>query len=133
MGKRGPKRKYGTAKELEAAIEEYFEEMEEQGIFPDEAGMRLHLVISQRTLDAYANGDSEEAKAYRDVLDAARDRRESWLARRMVSEPKAANGCMNALKQAKNGGYVDKPIQNDGERKLTIVFTGIKGGEDAFK
>lgn len=133
MGKRGPKKKYENPKDLENAINEYFAISEGKGEFPDAAGMRLFLNISKRTLDAYSSGETEEAQAYRDVLDAAKDRRESWLARRMVTEPKAANGCMNALKQPDNGGYIDKPIQETGERKLTINLVHIKGGEEAFK
>lgn len=133
MAKRGPKRKYETPQKLADAIEEYFEEMDEKGVFPDLAGMRLHLGISQATLNAYSNGEGEEAQAYRDVLEAAKDRRESWLARRMVTEPKSANGCMNALKQPANGGYIDKPMMDTGERKLTINLVNIAGGEDAFK
>lgn len=133
MAKRGPKRKYETPQKLADAIEEYFEEMDEKGVFPDLAGMRLHLGISQATLNAYSTGEGEEAQVYRDVLEAAKDRRESWLARRMVTEPKSANGCMNALKQPANGGYIDKPMMDTGERKLTINLVNIAGGEDAFK
>jgi hypothetical protein len=51
----------------------------------------------------------------------------------MVTEPKAANGCMSALKQPANGGYIDKPIADSGEKTLTINLVGIAGGEKAFK
>ena len=133
MAKRGPKRKYETPEKLEAAIEEYFELREEQGLFPDLPGMRLHLEVTQQTLDRYTSGDSPEAERYREILDFAKDRRESWLVRRMVTEPKAANGCLNALKQPANGGYIDRPVMDTSEKKLTINLVGIKGGENAFK
>lgn len=133
MAKRGPKRKYDTPEKLEAAIEEYFAMREEQNIFPDLPGMRLHLEVTQQTLDKYASGDTPEAEKYKEVLEFAKDRRESWLVRKMVTEPKTANGCMSALKQPVNGGYIDRPVQDTSEKKLTINLVGIKGGEDAFK
>jgi len=132
MAKRGPKRKYETPQKLAEAINEYFDTLKESE-FPDFPGMRIHLGISKRTLENYAKGDTEEAQAYRDVLDSAADRRESWLVRRMVTEPKAANGCMNALKQPDNGGYIDKPMQDNSDKVLTINLVGIVGGENAFK
>ena len=133
MAKRGPKRKYDTPEKLQQAIDEYFSEREAANEFPDLAGMRLFLGVTQTTLDRYVKEDAEEYEKYRDILDAAKDRRESWLVRRMVTEPKAANGCMSALKQAANGGYIDKPIMDTGEKTLTINLVGIAGGEKAFK
>jgi hypothetical protein len=133
MAKRGPKRKYDTPEKLQQAIDEYFDLRESASEFPDLAGMRLHLGVTQATLDRYAKDDAEEYEKYRDILEAAKDRRESWLVRRMVTEPKAANGCMSALKQPANGGYIDKPIADSGEKTLTINLVGIAGGEKAFK
>lgn len=133
MAKRGPKRKYETPQKLQEAINIYFAECEAESRFPDLAGMRLFLGVTQTTLDRYTKEDGEDYEKYRDILDAARDRRESWLVRRMVTEPKAANGCMSALKQPANGGYIDKPIVDSGEKTLTINLVGIAGGEKAFK
>ena len=133
MAKRGPKRKYETPQKLAEAIEEYFIDCEGENRFPDLAGMRLYLGVTQATLDRYVKEDGEEFEKYREILDAAKDRRESWLVRRMVTEPKAANGCMSALKQPANGGYIDKPIADASEKTLTINLVGIAGGEKAFK
>ncbi len=132
MAKPGPKRKYETPAALKAGIEEYFQFCEAHGgVFPDYAGMRTFLGISKATLDRYQAGDSEEARAFRDVLEAAKDVRESWLARRMATEPRAAQGCMNNLKQPQNGGYIDRPSEG-GKTELTINLAGV-GGESAFK
>ena len=60
----------------------------------------------------------------------AQKRRESFLVRRMTKDNKLANGCMNALKQPRNGGYSDKNKEK-GDRKLIIDFRGI--GEGAHK
>ena len=50
----------------------------------------------------------------------------------MTSDNKRAQGCMNALKQKDNGGYVDKPVET-GARTLTVNVVGIPGGINAFK
>ena len=60
----------------------------------------------------------------------AKLRRESWLVQRMTGEPKLAQGCLNALKQAKNGGYTDRPV-DDGQKTLVVKLEGV--GADAFK
>lgn len=137
MGKRGPKKKYDTPEALETAVEAYMADCERQGVFPDLAGMRLALGVSKTTLDRYAKGrdgkageDDETAAAYREVLDRAKDKRESWLVRKMTSDNKAAQGCLNALKQPDNGGYIDRPVES-GERTLTVNLVGV--GSEAFK
>lgn len=132
MAKPGPKRKYETPEALKAGIDEYFAMCKKAGdIFPDYAGMRTFLGVSKSTLERYQDGDSEQARKFRTVLENARDVRESWLARRMATEPRAAQGCMNNLKQPQNGGYIDRPAENN-ETKITIVTAGV-GGESAFK
>lgn len=131
MAKPGPKRKYDSPDKLRAAVEAYIARCEELGIFPDEAGMRLDLDISAQTLDKYCK-DEETGSEYRDILDWAKDKRESFLVRKMTSDNKAAQGCLNALKQPSNGGYIDRPSNDSGEKKLTINLVGV-GGESAFK
>ena len=131
MGKRGPKKRFETPEDLRKAVEAYIETCEAEGIFPDYAGMRLALGIAERTLNKYTQGNSADAQAYADALEYAKDKRESWLVRKMTSDNKAAQGCLNALKQPINGGYVDKPADN-GEKTLNINVTGI-GGVKSFK
>jgi hypothetical protein len=137
---RGRKRKIETVEAFRAAVMQYHKECEEandgDGIFPDMAGLRLFLKkiagITKADLKAMSEGDSEFAQGIRDILDEAQDMRESWLARKMTSDNKRAIGCLNALKQPDNGGYIDKAVDT-GERTLTINVAGIKGGEKAFK
>ena len=50
----------------------------------------------------------------------------------MTSDNKRAQGCLNALKQPQNGGYIDRPQDNGGEIKVTLNLGGV-GGESAFK
>lgn len=131
MAKRGPKRKYASAFDFEGAVNKYINKCKEDGVFPDLAGMRLYLGVSQTTIDRYCTGDDEEAARFRAIMDKAKDERESYLVRYMVANPKSANGCMNALKQPVNGGYFDKPVDT-GEKTLTINVYNV-GGEQAFK
>lgn len=133
MGKRGPKPRYKTAAEFEAAVVRYIEECEETGIFPDEAGMRLYLGLRQRRIAALSSEteNPDGWQGYKDALEYARDKRESWLVQKMVADNKAAAGCMNALKQPANGGYVDRPVDN-GKIELKIKVDGV-GGMEMFK
>ena len=131
MAKRGPRRKYKTAQELRDRVEEYFARCEEQGVFPDYAGMKLHLgILDDRVLESYTEGSSDFARACREIFAGAAVRRESWLVRKMTSDNKSTQGCLNALKQPQNGGYLDRP--QEGQVKFTICLAGV-GGESAFK
>lgn len=133
MGKRGPKKRYTTPEQLAIGIEEFFAQREKVNQFPDLPGMRIHLGISQEDLEKMCNGNTPEARKCRALLEAAKDKRTSWLVRRMVAEPKTAQGCQNALKQPENGGYIDRPVADSGDKTLTINLIGIPGGENAFK
>lgn len=133
METRGRKPKYETPEKLRDAINRYFAECEKKGEFPDLAGMCLFLKISKRTLDKYCNPElyPETAEDYQDALDEAKDRRESFLVRIMVTDNKRAQGCLNALKQPENGGYTDRPAESQ-EKTLKVQILGV-GGWDAFK
>lgn len=109
------KAKYPTAGDLEKAVNKYMSECAEDDTFPDLAGMLRWLGLSERTMQRQI----AEQPEYAEVWANARLDRESWLVRHMTKDNKLANGCMNALKQEKNGGYVDKP-QEKGEKKLVI-------------
>lgn len=132
MGLRGPKPKLSAVTELKNAMGRYFGSCESSGTFPDYAGMLLYLGMTEKEANKLQSEDHADHEKYRKLFDDARLRRESWLSRRMVTEPKVANGCMNALKQEKNGGYIDKQKDSGGETKLTINLVGV-GGDKLFK
>lgn len=139
MGARGPKPKYENPADLRAAVERYVADCGERGEFPDLAGMRLALGISPATLARRCKVDKEatpeeirRAAEFQEVLDYAKDCRESWLVRKMTSDNKAAQGCMNALKQPCNGGYIDRPMQDNQSTSVEIRVVGV-GGAEAFK
>lgn len=127
MGKRGPKPRYAEPEDLERAINEYFDSCEEQGVFPDSAGMRVFLNLSQERLDQLCKEEYNPGsfKKYQAITARARDRRESWLARTATSTPKLAQGCLNALKQPSNGGWIDKNAGEQGA-SVSITFVGAK-------
>lgn len=83
----------------------YFEDCEKKDVFPDYAGMRLALGLSQDDVENYCREGNHLYLAYRKLFDRAKDRRESWLVRRSVTDPKTAPGCKVALEQSENGGY----------------------------
>lgn len=118
----------GTA--LKAAIDQYFEKCAAIGAFPDYAGMRIALKLTEEEIKEMQSEENEKAEAFKSALNYAKDRRESWLARRSIDN-KAAQGCLNMLKQPCNGGYIDKPADNK-EKVLTLKVEGV-GGVDAFK
>lgn len=109
-----------TPEEFEKKVKEYIFDVEEKrNTFPDEAGMLNYLDIEDEEYEAMQND-----KDYKPILRFARRRRTSWLERAMVSDNKKATGCLNALKQEKNGGYQDKPSENK-DRKIVVRLEGI--------
>ena len=126
--KRGPP----PPEELRQRVDEYFAQCGEEGVFPDWAGLKLYLgEADDQCYEQWQEGEDEDAAAIRSILAMAAARRESWLVRKMTSDNKAVQGCLNALKHPKNGGYADRPREG-GEIRLTINLAGV-GGENAFK
>jgi len=126
-GKTGPKKMY-TPEELQAKVDEFFDKCERDGTPPLLPQMLLYLGIrSRNTVINWCKDDP----AYQEVFDYAQLHREGYLLGRMVSDNKLAQGCLNALKQVENGGYLDRPADS-GESKVTINLVGV-GGADAAK
>ena len=133
MAQRGRKPLYESPDALRKKVEEYFSICEKRREFPDLAGMRIHLRMSKRMMDYYTSEEHENYKEYRSIFEEAKDRRESFLVRRMTSEPKVGQGCLNALKQPDNGGYIDKVQEKDNKLEVTLKVSGLGGGSDALK
>ena len=131
-------KKVGSPEDMKRNIERYFADREAKGEFPTFAGMLRWLGISRRTYNRYMDDENkdetlseEDRFAYRKIFEDAQLRREDFLEKRMVTDPRAANGCMNSLKQPQNGGFKDK-IDGEFEAKITVNVVGV-GGENAFK
>lgn len=111
-----------TPEEFEKRVRLYHRDCEEtKNVFPDEAGLLNFLDIED---DEYNELRSD--KRYARAILWAKRRRTSWLERQMVVNNKAAMGCMNALKQEKNGGYSDRGQQVNTERKLIVKLEGME-------
>lgn len=115
-------RKKLSAKRLREGIERYFAEREAEGRFPTEAGLLLELGLTE---EEYSGQFADDR--LRHELERARLRRMDWLENQMVTESGKATGCMNALKQEKNGGYADK-AGTGGEKRLIIRLEGVGSG-----
>lgn len=111
------------ASELEEKVDAYFASCGEREEYPTEAGMILWLGMS---VEKYSQTCDD--KDYGPVMERARLKRKAWLENRMVTEPKCANGCMNALRQEENGGYRDKSAQDVKKRELVIRLDGVGKG-----
>ena len=142
--RKGRPRKFGTPADLERAIHAYEAKMAEKDEFPSEPGLLLYLGISKSAYRKYCNledvvsdkenptrfSDSDKLK-YKEVFENAALVREDWLAKHMAHDGKGANGYMNLLKQSANGGYRDRP-KDDDVKTLNINLTGV-GGLECFK
>ena len=117
------KPKAQRAAELRERIEAYFAGREAEKRFPTEAGLLLALDLSEEKYEKLL-----EDKVFRAEFDRARLARMDWLENQMVTESGRATGCMNALKQEKNGGYMDKAAQGSREQKLVICLEGVGEG-----
>ena len=124
METRGRKPTYNDPKALRAKVDEYFEQCKEERVFPDYAAMRIFLTISKQDVADLCDEDitGDKAYAYREIFDYARDMRESALVRRMVTDPKSAQGCKAALAMPENGGYSDKAAEKQ-DRKINVKIS----------
>jgi hypothetical protein len=113
---------------MRAAVEKYIEDCKDRGMFPDEAGMKLAIGLKDRMLAKYCSeqDNPEHYQEYRDIFEDAKLEREHFLVQRMTSDNKVAQGCLNALKQPANGGYIDRP-PDTGKVELTIKVAGVGG------
>ena len=117
------KSKTERARELRKGIDEYFDERTARGRFPTEAGMLLALGLSEERYAAL-----RRERIFARGFARARLARMDWLENQMVTEGGKASGCMNALKQEKNGGYADRAAAGSREQKLVIELKGVGSG-----
>lgn len=118
---RGRKPTYPDPRILRQKVDEYFTECETKRVFPDYAGMRIFLKLSKEDVADLCDEEiqGEKAADYQEIFNYARDKRESLLVRKMVTDPKAAPGCKNALAMPENGGYSGKAAEKP-DRKINI-------------
>ena len=92
-------------------------------VFADYPGMLIFLKISDDDVtDLCDETVTEKAPEYKSHFEYARMKRKSLLVRKMVTDPKAANGCKLALAMPENGGFTEKGAEKQ-DRKITIKQT----------
>lgn len=121
-----------TVETFSKAVMSYIQTQEAKDQFADLAGLRLCLKLSKAEMNKLTSEDNPDCEAYREILDYAQDRRESWLARTMTTDNKRQQGCYNAIKQTQNGGWADKSTDN-GDKVLNLKLHGLPNGMEAFK
>lgn len=129
---RGRKPTYNDPKVLRIKIDDYFQDCEQKRVFPDYAGLRIFLKVTKQDIADLCDPavTEEKSEEYQEIFEYAKDRRESALVRRMVTDPKCAQGCKNALAMPENGGYSDKAAEKQ-DRKIRIDTT--KEVDELFK
>lgn len=117
---RGRKPTYPDPNVLRQKIDEYFMECETSRVFADYPGMLIYLKITDDDVaDLCDETINDRASENRTHFEYARMKRKSLLVRKMVTDPKAANGCKLALAMPENGGFTEKGAEKQ-DRKITI-------------
>jgi hypothetical protein len=113
--------KYTTPDELRAKVEEFLDKYRDTPgiLLPN---MLLYLGISRAQAEALRKQGDE----WVEIFEFAKLHREAYLLANMVTDNKKAQGCLNALKQPENGGYVDR-FQNHEQGKVTVDVANVGG------
>lgn len=125
-------KKIKSAEQLAQRLDEFIMQCERIRSSPDDFALCAFLGVSPATLDRYYRDDGGKYPGFGEALKKIVAYREARLARMIEANPRAAGGYIFLLKQAKNGGYVDKPTVQIEAQELTIKTDGV-GGDDAFK
>lgn len=118
--------KYATPDELRAKVEAFIDNARRTGEAPLLPQMLLYLGISRAQAEALRKRGDE----WVEIFEFAKLHREAFLLAAMVTDNKKAQGCLNALKQPENGGYVDR-FQNTEHSKVTVDVAGVGGAAAA--
>ena len=111
-------------------IDGYFRQCESEERFPDEAGLILHLRLSVADYDRRKGNTDGKSREYARLLEEARLKRESIIARELYSSgAKGTTGKIFLAKQAKNSGMSETAAE---EGKLIIEVRMSGSGADFF-
>ena len=103
---------------FEEKIDAYFLKCELEEIYPDEAGLILHLGISREIYEKYRDNADGKHTGFSRVLESARLKRESIIVRGIYSAASSPSGKIFLARQPANGGLSDKlPPES---KKLTV-------------
>lgn len=119
---------------LDKFITEFIDKCRATGMIPSDYELCRFLQISPSTLDAYWR-DGEEGSTYHGYsipLKKLQQFREHRLLDMLEREPKSSTAAIFQLKQIKNGGYTDSPLNAGEGATITLKIQGV-GGAEAFK
>ncbi len=131
MSKTGRKKKFQTVDEFGKAIADFIQYSADNNVIPTDYNLCKYLGIAYLTLYDYTTNKEDRYKGYANELKKLIAYRENYFLTLSLENPKAATPAIFALKQAKNGGYQDKPVVDISAKELTIVTKGT--GNDAFE
>ena len=120
-----------TLSELKREIDRYFKECEAEGVFPDEAGMALHLGIERGTLEKWLGDEGPQRSGFRRAIRDARLRRESVLVRGIYASDRSTSGKIFLSRQGSAGALSEK-FSGDDRSDGSSVELKISGIEDYF-
>ena len=89
-------------------IDAYFLKCEREEIYPDEAGLILHLGIPREVYEKYRDNEDGAFAGFSRVLESARLKRESIIVRGIYSAASSPSGKIFLARQPANGGLSDK-------------------------
>jgi len=135
----GAQRKIETPEMLEKHINDFIAKCEETGEIPSDYALCKFLSISPTTLECYmTEGRTEEEKergtykGYSKPLKKLTQFREHRLLKQLEASKGNNSSAIFQLKQKKNGGYTDAPVQQESNASITLKIEGV-GGVEAFK
>lgn len=108
--------------DFEGKIDAYFDKCRAQEIYPDEAGLILHLGITKELYDEYKENADDKYSEYARCIDNARLRRESIIVRDIYASSSAATGKIFLARQPGNGGLTDKQAQEQKKLMIEVVI-----------
>lgn len=129
------KKKIDSPQKLDIFITQFIEKCQKEELIPTDFELCKFLQVSPATLERYGRGGEkgDTYHGYDAPLKRLQQFREHRLLTMLEHDPKAGTAAIFQLKQSKNGGYTDSPI-NTGDQGATITLKiqGV-GGADAFK
>lgn len=135
----GMAKRIESAEELEKHIEGFIKDCEENKKIPSDYALCKYLSISPTTLERYyQEGITEEEKeketykGYSKPLKKLQLFREHRLLQQLETSKGNNTSAIFQLKQKKNGGYMDAPIQAETNASITLKVEGV-GGIEAFR
>ena len=113
--------KFKSAKELEDAIDLYFQEYNCKDKAPKWQSLLLFLNLSDDTLLNYRTNKDNKYPGYSEVIKRAEQRHSEFWQQLALDHPNLQSYIIFQLKQPHNGGFIDRPVQDNSNSTVDIV------------